>query len=179
MSVHGYGPPIDIPPTYDHDIYFTWRAGSWGQATWQTAWESFEQNHALLDRIETDPDFRKKVTRAGRDLIPMLRQEINGEIDSVGVWWSLALVCQEGVSINPVTPKVKNIGVDGSGIHSGTSTHYQVDIEPGVESHEFSFPPSVEVNETLNKRYNSFMTQGLRGRFRRWIKEKLRTTLYR
>jgi hypothetical protein len=175
MNVHGYGPPIDIPQTYNHDVYFTWRSGSWGQATWKTAWKKFKQDNTLMNRINTNPDFRHKVERAGNDLIPMLHQEINDEVDSVGVWWSLTLIRHEGVSINPVDSKVQNIGIDGTGVHSGSSNHYDVDVDPGADFQGIAFPPCVKVNETLNSRYNRFMTEGIRGRLRRWVNANLRS----
>lgn len=174
MNVHAYGPPIDIPEDYEFDVYFTWRSGSWGQATWRSAWKKYDRDPKLLDKIQTDTDFRKKVERAGRDLIPMLRQEVEGEIDSGAVWWSFTLIRHEGVSINPVTSKVKNIGIDGTGVHSGTSSHFDVEIDRRADTDEFSFPPSVTVNKKLNRRYNRFIGEGLRGRVRRWVKERFR-----
>lgn len=174
MNVHAYGPPIDIPEDYDYDVYFTWRSGSWGQATWKSAWEKFERDPSLLDRVQSDPNFRKKVKRAGRDLIPMLRQEVEGEIDSGAVWWSFTLIRNEGVSVNPVTSKVKNIGFDGTGVHSGTSNHFNVEIDRHTNTDEYSFPSSVVINEDINYQYNKFINEGLRGQIRRWAKERIR-----
>lgn len=177
MNIHAYGPPIDLPEGYEHDIYFTWRSGSWGQATWRDEWAKFDRDPSLLDRIQSDDDFRRRVRRAGSDMIPMLKQELRGEIDSVGVWWALTLVRHEGVSVNPVTSRVRNIGIDGTGVHSGTSTSFEVDIEPGADFDGLSYPPTVEVDPTINARYNRFITEGLRGRVRRWLKVRYRELL--
>lgn len=174
MNVHGYGPPINLPDGYEHDVYFTWRSGSWGQATWRTAWEKLERDPGLLDQIADDAEFRRKVKRAGRDLIPMLRQEVNDEIDSIQVWWSLTLVRNDGMSVNPVKSRVKNIGLDGTGVHSGTSSHFTVDIEHDAEQRVLDFPPTPHVNQKINQRYTRFISEGLRGRIRRWIKGRYR-----
>ncbi len=175
MNIHGYGPPIDVPDRYDHDVYFTWRTGSWGQATWQGAWEKYDEDPSLLDRVETDEEFSRKVQRAGPDLLPMLRQAVHGEIDSVGVWWALTLIRHDGLSVNPVQSRVRNIGIDGTGVHSGTSTNYRVEIDEDASFDGLSFPDSVGVDPELNDRYNTFMGEGLRGRVRRWIKERIRS----
>ncbi len=140
----------------------------------KTAWEKFNQYNSLMSQINTNPDFRHKVERAGNDLIPMLHQEINDEVDSGAVWWSLTLIRHEGVSINPVDSKVQNIGIDGTGVHSGSSNHYDVDVDPGADFQGIAFPPCVKINETLNSRYNRFMTEGIRGRLRRWVNTNLR-----
>lgn len=172
MNVHGYGPPIDFSD-YEYDVYFTYRAGSWGQATWKDSWAKFEQDPSLFDRIRTDPEFERTVERAGKDLKPMLRRELDSDVDSVGVWWSLTLVRHQGISVNPVESRVKNIGIDGTGVHSGTSTWYDVDIDRDADSRTVSFPPDVAVDETINSRYNEFMQRGLRGKLKRWIEERL------
>lgn len=161
MNVHGYCPPIDIPDSYSHDIFFTWRSGSWGQATWKDAWAQFERDPGLVERIKNDRTLRKKIRRAGWDVIPMLQKEVAGELDSVGVWWGTTLALNEGVSVNPIRTRVENVGLDGSGRHSDDTDRYDTELRGGNSPDSLSFPPSVEVNEHLNDRYVSY-TSGSR-----------------
>jgi len=153
MNVHGYCPQIAVPDSYPHDVFFTWRSGSWGQGTWSEAWDRFECDPGLLDRIENDSDLREKVVRAGQDLPRMLRNEVNGEIDSVGVWWSLTLALNDGLSINPVRSRIRNIGLDGSGRHSPETNKYDTEIQVDEEFSGISFPESVAATPALNDRY--------------------------
>jgi hypothetical protein len=173
MNVHGYSPPIDIPGDYQYDIYFTWRSGSWGQATWKSAWDKLERDPSILEQIKQDFHLRKKVSRAGDDLIPMLRKELRGDIDSIGVWWSLTLAIHGGVSVNPVNSRIKNIGHDGSGSHASKTNRYLTELGSASIDSEFSFPPDVTVHETINRRYNYHIQGRLRGKIGRFL-ERLR-----
>jgi len=164
MNVHGYSPPIPAPDSYPYDVFFTWRSGSWGQGTWQDAWDQFERDPKLLDRIEDDRAFRKKVVRAGYDLPRMLRNEINGDIDSVQVWWSLVLALNDGLSVNPVRSRIRNIGLDGSGRHSPKTDKYDTEIQTDEEFSGISFPESVAVTPALNDRYIRHIDGGRRVR---------------
>jgi len=177
MNVQGYSPPIDIPESYPYDIYFTWRSGSWGQGTWSDAWDRFERDPDLLDRIEGDPTLRAKVERAGWDLLPMLRKEIEGQIDSVQIWWSLALALNEGVSINPVKSRIKNIGHDGSGTHSPDTDRYTTEVDAEVSLDTFSFPSTITANDTINERYNDIICADRRGKIAMKMRQAKRSLL--
>jgi len=167
MNIHGYCPPISIPDSYPYDVFFTWRSGSWGQATWRDAWAKFEMGPTILERIGSDSELRRRVKRAGWDLLPMLRKEVAGEIDSVGVWWSLTLVRQDGVSVNPVRSRVRNIGHDGSGSHSTKTDRFLTEINEDAPLGSMTFPPAVDVEARLNRRYNDYIGGGIRGRIGR------------
>jgi hypothetical protein len=176
MNVHGYTPPIDIPSSYEYDVYFTWRSGSWGQGTWKSAWEELDRDPAILSHIKQDSTLRQRVERAGWDLVPMLKKELNDEIDSIGVWWSLTLVMNNGVSVNPVESRIMNIGHDGSGTHSSSTDRFKTDMKLNRDREELSFPPEIKVDDKINKGYNYHIGGKLRGKIGRKI-EQLRMQL--
>lgn len=169
MNVHGYSPPIDIFDSYPYDAFFTWRSGSHGQGTWRDAWRQYEEDPALLDRIESDEAFRAKVNRAGTDLLPMLRRQLSGDADSVQVWWSLALIANDGISITPVRSRINNIGHDGSGRHSVPTNRYSVDIDGEVGSYPLVLPERPEVDPELHRGYVEFMCASSRSNVDRAI----------
>jgi len=77
MNVTGYSLPIKIPDNYPYDIYFSYRSSSWGWGTWRRAWKYFDRNKSILEEIKKSFTLRKKINRAGEDLIPMLKNQIN------------------------------------------------------------------------------------------------------
>jgi len=72
MNVTGYSSPINIPSDYPYDIYFSYRSSSWGWGTWRRAWKYFDRSKSILAEIEKSSNLRKKINRAGEDLIPFL-----------------------------------------------------------------------------------------------------------
>lgn len=144
MSIAGYSWPIIIPKDYKYDIYFTYRSGSWGWGTWKRAWQHFDRKaNLILDKINKSSLLRERVNQAGKDLIPMLRAQINGNINSWAIFWTLNIVMNDGICINPVRSLIKNIGFDGTGVHCGKSNRFDVDFREIYSFKKISFPPEI------------------------------------
>jgi hypothetical protein len=167
MNINGYSPPIKIPSDYEHDVYFTYRNSSWGWATWKPAWDNFEQDPFSLSELEANSSTIKKICdKAGEDLYPMMKAQLKGQIDSWAIWWSYAIAANNGLCVNPVRSKVRNIGHDDSGTHTTSSNRYDVQLdETPVE--EYTFPPQIRVVPKLNKRYNHYISGGYWGKIQR------------
>jgi len=151
MNVHGYTPPISIPDDYEYDIFFTHRSGSWGQATWRDAWDHYDRDPALLEETIGTEAGRRKLERAGPDLESMLRDDLNGDVTSVQAWWSLALVRNGGLSVNPVRSRIRNIGHDGTGTHSVTTTRFDVSLSTDRTADEMRFPDDPFVDSSSHR----------------------------
>lgn len=174
MNINGYSPPIDIPGDYDNDIYFTYRSSSWGWGTWESAWEQYEREPFTLQEFESRSNEIKNITRkAGTDLYPMMRRQLQGEIDSWAVWWSYTIAKRNGICVNPVNSKIVNIGHDGTGTHSGAVDRFEVDLDD-TPPEKLSFPDQPHVVDELNLRYNRFIRGGRRNRIKRYLANTLK-----
>jgi hypothetical protein len=100
--------------------------------------------------------------KAGRDLFPMMKDQLRNRIDSWAVWWSYTIATNDGVCVNPVHSKIQNIGHDGTGTHTAKSSRFDVQID-STPIQEYDFPESVRVNSKINKRYNRFISGGYMG----------------
>lgn len=123
-SISGYCPPITLPADYAKPVYFTHRASSWGYATWKDRWDQ-------VDWCVTDyPSFRRswaaraRFNRGGRDMAPMLDRQMEGAIDSWAIRWCYAQSKLDALTVYPLHSLVQNIGLDGSGTHSGTASQF-------------------------------------------------------
>jgi len=108
---------------------FFWRAAtSWGWATWGRAWNHFEDDVDVLlnqfDKQKTDQfsingtmNFWKQLTgfKAGKN-------------NSWAIRWYASIFLKGGLTLNPSTSLIQNIGNDGSGTHSNKEDMYQVRI---------------------------------------------------
>jgi hypothetical protein len=123
-SIHGYMYPVraTLPETF-----FLQGADCWGWSTWRRAWSLFvDDSAALLREIserglesEFDPD-------NSRQLMKMLGQQARGEIDSWAIRWHASVFLNRMYTLYPGRSLVRNIGNDGSGIHCGAVSDFDV-----------------------------------------------------
>lgn len=161
MNVTGYSPPIDVPPDYPYDVYFTYRDCSWSWGTWKDTWVKYERwPDEIVEQMERDEYVvRERTRKAGDDLFDIVKAALNEEVDSWSVWWALTLIRYNGLSVNPVTPYVKNIGNDGTGRHMHATSKYDVSIDDAVPADELALPEQPFVDTTINERFNAFKTR--------------------
>jgi len=156
MHISGYMFPIgdlDLPETF-----FLRGASCWGWATWARAWEMFESDTKnLLDairakKLEYEFDMQGTVGYTN-----MLEHQLNGDVDSWAVRWYASVFLNEGNCLHPAQSLVNNIGHDGTGVHCGTNTMYEVEISsvrPIVKKQDIK--ESFEGLKALKRFYSSF-----------------------
>ena len=173
MNVTGYSLPITVPENYSYDIYFSYRSSSWGWGTWKRAWKYFNRNKSILKEIEKSSNLRKKINRAGEDLIPMLKNQIEGKLDSWAVFWSINIIKNDGVCINPVKSKIQNIGHDGTGTHCITNDRYKVKIVK-EDINSLNFPKEIIMGGKIMERYKKHFHPSFKDKARGMISKMLK-----
>ncbi|MFW6016806.1 MAG: glycosyltransferase, partial [bacterium] len=114
-SISGYNLPIGIPDDYKHDVYLSYRASSWGWATWKDRWDKIDWDINDYSEFINDKSAQKLFNRGGSDMKNMLKSQMEGKIDSWAIRWCYNQFKNDSYTIYPVVSKVKNIGMDGSG----------------------------------------------------------------
>lgn len=125
-SISGYGPKIDIHNEYKDDIYLTRRASSWGWATWKDRWQLVEWEINDYYIFKKDKNMIREFNSSGKDLAPMLDDQIYGRIDSWAIRWVYSQFKNGMYTVYPVRSLVRNIGNDLSGTHTTNTTHFDV-----------------------------------------------------
>jgi len=128
---------------------------------------------ALLERRIEENEYRLKreLDRAGTNVLPMLKAELRGQIDSWSVWWIWSILKHDGFCVNPVSSRIETIGHDGTGTHSEATDKYEVDVDDTLVNDGLSFPEVMAVDEAINAMYNRYNDPGLETR----LKWELRT----
>lgn len=153
-SISGYNFPINISSNYKYDIYFSPRASSWGWATWKNRWEKVDWNINDFDEFVSNKTLVNEFNRGGNDLTRMLRNQVNGKIDSWAIRWSYAHFKNNAYCVYPVKSKVQNIGTDSSGFHSITTDRFRVELDDTADS--FNFPADIKIDERILKNFSRF-----------------------
>jgi hypothetical protein len=122
---HIQGCEFTQAPSLPETFLIKW-TGSWGWATWQRAWETFNADgQALLDELvrkhlcrSFDFDGNYRYTR-------MLRRQIAGLNNSWAIRWNASLFLKNILSLNAGRSLVQNTGFDGSGTNCFDRNLYQ------------------------------------------------------
>jgi len=155
-SISGYNLPIEIPTNYKHDVYVSYRGCSWGWASWKNRWDKVDWSVKDYSTFKDSRVLRRRLNRGGRDMAAMLDLQMVGKIDSWAIRWCYTQSKLNLFTVYPVRSRIKNIGLDGSGTHSGISKHYETDFN--VNNNECNFE-DVEVNSIIAKAFqNHFMS---------------------
>lgn len=150
-SLSGYSWPIDVEKT-QYDVYGCGRISSWGWGTWKDRWEIYQKDYELIKRMKQEKLMSRNLEIWGHDLEDTLVGNVKGECDSWAVFWALNVIEKEGICINPYKSLIRNIGMDGTGVHCGTTERFEVDIEDEKKD-KFNLPEDVFF---LNKTMKAF-----------------------
>ncbi|MEL7116118.1 MAG: glycosyltransferase [Pseudomonadota bacterium] len=117
-SVTGFCPLPAVPDAYPHDVMALPRNCSHGWATWSDRWAEVDWSMSEAQRVLHDRALRRKLDAAGTDRAFRLRQQLRGRVNSWSIAFGLWHVLTDRATIYPVENRVKNIGFDGSGVHT-------------------------------------------------------------
>lgn len=126
VSAHAYVYPVAraLPETF-----FLRGADCWGWATWRRGWQVFNPDGtALLAQLEARGltgqfDFNRTFA-----FTEMLRRQIAGKNDSWAIRWYASAFLADKLTLYPGISLVRNIGMDASGAHCGTTTAFDTTI---------------------------------------------------
>lgn len=172
-SISGYAPPITLPTDYAKPVYFTHRGSSWGYATWKDRWDQVDWAVADYPSFRRDWVARARFNRGGRDLAQMLDQQLEGAIDSWAIRWCYAQSKLGALTVYPVRSLLQNIGLDGSGTHSGFASQFSVTVGQAPPAAELCDPfLDKQVLKSFRNMYGS-AAQQLRAMVARFARKTL------
>jgi hypothetical protein len=124
----------------------------WGWATWDRAWQHFRKNDDVM--LKFDREMRKDFTfNDTYHSWKQLELNQNGSINTWFIYWYATLFLRGGLALFPGKSLVKNIGMDGSGVHCGANTNY--DMELSISAIQL-MPISVNESEEAVIRHESY-----------------------
>lgn len=149
------------------ETFFFRAATSWGWATWARAWIDFEPDvDVLLKQFN-----KKKIDQFSIEGTMNFWKQIEGfkagKNDSWAIRWYASIFLKGGLTLNPSTSLIHNIGNDGSGVHSNKEDMYQVQI---AKKEVKQFPTEIKENTLaylaikhfLKNRKGTLVQRGLR-----------------
>ena len=141
-SVSGYTFPFRKPGNYPHDAYFFPRYASWGWATWADRWQSVDWDMTDYPAFLTDKAAQARFAAGGSDLLRMLREQMDGKLDSWAIRWGYHQAKHHAYTVYPVYSKVDNIGFDQDATHTNIFNRYKTTLDQ-QETRPYQLPTAV------------------------------------
>lgn len=164
-SVSGYAYPVPLKKG-KYDVYACGRISSWGWGTWRDRWVYYEKDYELIKRMKQRETASRNLAMWGGGLENMLVGNIRGETDSWAVFWALNAIAEGGICLNPYESLIRNIGLDGSGRHCGSTDVWNVNTMDR-EKENFNLPDIIEIEvetiEAFTSLFGSYTALNLDG----------------
>jgi len=160
FSISGYCPPITIPEGYLYDVFLLPRFSGWGFGIWK---DRFDLIKMTLPKDEVSKFIRswKDISSfglGGLDMLEKIRKEASGKIDAldVKIFYSQHKLNMD--TVYPVGSLVRNIGLDGTGLHSAKTKIK--DVELINSERQWIFPPEIQRDIRIMKSNFFFRLRG-------------------
>lgn len=155
-SIHAYQYPINnknLP-----DTFFIKGADCWGWATWERAWNLFQEDGSLLrDQLVERKLVREFDFNHSYPYFQMLEDQITRKNNSWAIRWYASAFLAEKYTLYPKISLVKNIGLDGTGTHSGFSDYLTGNLNDFKPKH---FPAKIHEDPAARKEIENFFRRG-------------------
>lgn len=156
--VTGYNHNIRVPNWYHKDVYSVHRGCSWGWGIWKNRWNKADWSMQGYEKIVQNKKAAKKFTRAGKDMLPLLIDQMKEEVPAWDIRWDFCLYTHDAFCIRPVNSLVLNIGLDGSGAHNGIDNPWKKTAPfPKTDVFSYNLPFPIEFSSFLEYRLRSFI----------------------
>lgn len=170
FSIASYTLPIVFPPSFKGDVFFLPSNCPWGFATWRDRWSvvDFDRrdrySEALRDRL-----LYKKLVSTGDYMVDVLRSDSMGLINAPDVRVAYHQFLCNLYSVYPRVSKTMNIGLDGSGLHSGKDSKNKYLVKIDRSFSDVVFDQNISLRADILKRVRDYQNGGLWLRLRRYL----------
>lgn len=156
FSISGYSMNLPSLKIMDKDIYYGYRASSWGWGTWKNRWETIDWEVRDYSSFIWNPIKQLKFMRAGSDMPYMLWKQMNGKIDSWAIRWCYDQFKKELFTVFPTKSKLVNIGIGAEATHTKKTNRFHTNLDKSNKT-TFTFNQTIYSDINLEKEFrNSF-----------------------
>lgn len=150
FSISGYSPNLNSLKNYSKDVYFTPRASSWGLGIWRDRWLQIDWNIDTYSSFKYDFIRNWQFTQGGIDLPGMLRDQMNGRINSWAIRAVYSQFLNKQVSVYPSISKIKSIGFGKDATHTKSGKRFETKLDDGIRV-DFLFEDFKSLDSVITK----------------------------
>lgn len=171
ISVSGFTLPLKNIPV-ERDFYTGYRSSSWAWGTWDRAWNDIDWGLSDFEEFYKDRKCRRAFNRGGSDMSKMLRDQVDGNIDSWAIRFCFHQFRRDMVTVFPTISKAASIGFGSNATHTFNESRFRTFLDNG-NKRNFRFGSRVDVDSQLAKDFRQFFSLRVRivDRLRRYAKK--------
>ena len=154
FSVSGYTMDLPSLSSLKNDVYFGYRASSWGWATWKDRWVPVDWEVKDYDEFSKNSSQRNKFLRGGSDMNRMLKKQMLGEIDSWAIRWCYHQFKYELYTVYPKVSKLISTGFNENATHTKKTKRFTTILDISNRN-QFSFQDKDFVDRTMIKEFKA------------------------
>jgi hypothetical protein len=154
FSISGYSMNLPSLKHTKKDYYLGYRASSWGWGTWLDRWEKVDWEVKDYDHFKKNPLKQMRFIRGGSDMPGMLRNQMNGRIDSWAIRWCYHQFNEDLLTLFPSKSKLKSIGFGSEATHTKQTFRFDTNLDCGTQQ-KFTFNNSTLLEKPLIKEFQS------------------------
>lgn len=121
FSINGYHYPIKLPKFYKSDTYISQAFNAWGFGIWKNKWEEIDWSIDNLKLFLSKKENTKKLNN--KRYVFSLKKIVSSKNILGDIFIGYHLQKNNMYCVFPVISKVKNFGLDGSGVHATKSNY--------------------------------------------------------
>tara|TARA_A100000164_G_scaffold309853_1_gene287325 strand:+ start:154 stop:1074 length:921 start_codon:yes stop_codon:yes gene_type:complete len=126
VSIHGYNYPLKNKKKLN-DFFFLKGADCWGWGTWPSKWKIYSRNTNFLIKKIKKNNLKKDFNfNNSYNYYKMLNDKLENKNNSWAINWYASAFLKNKLTLYPKHSLIKNIGMDGTGIHSQHSNKFRV-----------------------------------------------------
>lgn len=125
MNISAYWFPVEGSDKLPASFFLSC-GGNWGWATWERAWNKFDDNVLeVIQKVDSSESTRSLVSFDGHSShYDQLLANRQAGYYTWDIFWHTSIILRKGLTLFPNRSLVNNIGMDGSGEHSEITNKY-------------------------------------------------------
>ena len=153
--VTGYTMNLPSLKRTEKDYYLSYRASSWGWATWQDRWGDidWELSDYKLNRSNLIKQF--KFRKGGADLPLMLWKQMNGYINSWAVRWCYHQFTTGSFCVHPTKNMIMSVGSGEDATHTKKMPRRLINSLSKESNRKFQFESLLHLDKIIVKEFRS------------------------
>ena len=126
--------------------YFYPTMDCWGWATWADRWQFFKKDVAFYKKVFTSRmKFHFNIEGSDPGMWNQIERNARGEINTWAIFWYATIFLKKGLCLAPSKSLVRNVGLDRSGVHCGSSN--SKNILHDIDFRITKFPSELQVSK--------------------------------
>lgn len=121
---------FQFPISYQElpNAFFSYFSSCWSWGTWIDRWRSYDKNPDKYISLLSKKERYKFDYYGSAQRYSQIIGNKTGKINTWAIFWYAEMFINKGLCLFPAEPLAKNIGMDGSGIHCGSTSIYDCNV---------------------------------------------------